>query len=131
MMKKDLLNETGNRNVFRVPENFFEEFSLHLDERIDAYEAEKNEVPRRKPVHVGGIVLTMQSVRPLLYMAAMFTLLLFSIGLVMHYSSGKSDSLRAQESATEQNIPTAEDYLISNVGTYNISQYYVESEFTE
>jgi len=128
-MKKFTLNETGDRNVFRVPEDYFAGLEMQLNKRIEVLEAEKKsermEVSRKR----GGIILTMQSVRPMLYMAAMFTLLLFSIALVFHYTAG-SGSLRAQETSLET-IPTAEDYLISSVGTYGISQYYVESQGTE
>jgi len=130
-MKKFKLIEAGDRSVFRVPEDYFAGLEMQLNKRIDALEAEKEleikEASRKK----SGIYLTMGNVRPILYMAAMFTLLLFSIGLVFHYTSGNSGSLRAQETSTEQSIPTAEDYLISSVGTYGISQYYVESEVTE
>ena len=128
-MKKFTLNEAGDRSVFRVPEDYFAGLEMQLNKRIEVLEAEKKsermEVSRKR----GGIILTMQSVRPMLYMAAMFTLLLFSIALVFHYTAG-SGSLRAQETSLET-IPTAEDYLISSVGTYGISQYYVESQGTE
>ena len=128
-MKKFTLNETGDRSVFRVPEDYFAGLEMQLNKHIEVLEAGKKsetiEVSRKR----GGIILTMQSVRPMLYMAAMFTLLLFSIALVFHYTTG-SGSLRAQETSLES-IPTAEDYLISSVGTYGISQYYVESQVTE
>lgn len=128
-MKKFTLNEAGDRSVFHVPEDYFAGLEMQLNKRIEVLEAEKKsetmEVSRKR----GGIILTMQSVRPMLYMAAMFTLLLFSIALVFHYTAG-SGSLRAQEISSET-IPTAEDYLISSVGTYGISQYYVESQVTE
>lgn len=128
-MKQFKLNETGDRSVFRVPEDYFAGLEMQLNKRIEELEVEKKleikEVSRKK----GTILLTMQGVRPLLYMAAMFVLLLFSIALVFHYTAG-SGSLRAKETTTET-VPTAEDYLISSVGTYGISQYYVESEATE
>jgi hypothetical protein len=129
-MKKFTLNESGDRSVFRVPENYFAGLEMQLNERIEAFEAEKKFEIRDSSRKKGGIILTMQSVRPILYMAAMFVLLLFSIALVFHYTAG-SGSLRAQENSTEQTVPTAEDYLISSVGTYGISQYYVESQVTE
>lgn len=128
-MKNNLLNEKGDLSCFLVPENYFENLEKQLSERMEALEAEKNVEVKDKPAQK-GFVLSMESIRPFLYMAAMFVLLLFSIALVFKYTSGKSDSLRAQESVIETNIPTAEDYLISSVGTYGISQYYVESQFT-
>lgn len=128
-MKKFTLNEAGDRSVFHVPEDYFAGLEMQLNKRIEVLEAEKKSETMEASRKRGGIILTMQSVRPMLYMAAMFTLLLFSIALVFHYTAG-SGSLRAQESSLEA-IPTAEDYLISSVGTYGISQYYVESQVTE
>lgn len=125
-MKQYKLNEPGDRSVFRVPEDYFAGLEMQLNKRIEALEAENSLIIKESTRKKGGIVLTMQSVRPILYMAAMFVLLLFSIALVFKYTTG-SGSLRAQETSTEQTIPTAEDYLISAVGTYGISQYYVET----
>lgn len=125
-MNEAFLNKTGNREVFKVPENYFSEFETLLNKRIDAFEAEKiGNAPKR------GILLSMEGFRPLLYMASMFVLLLFSIALIMQKNSGTSHLLKAQESSKEQPIPTAEDYLISNLGTYNISQYYIESKLED
>lgn len=129
-MKQFKLNETGDRSVFRVPEGYFEGLEMQLNSRIAALEAEKKLETKEANRKRGGIVLTMQSVRPILYMAAMFVLLLFSIALVFRYTNG-SGSLRAKETGNEQLVPTAEDYLISSVGTYGISQYYVESQISE
>lgn len=129
-MKQYKLNETGDRSVFRVPEDYFAGLEMQLNKRIEEFEADKKLIIKEANLKKGGIVLTMQSVRPMLYMAAMFVLLLFSIALVFKYTSG-SGSLRAQETSTEQAVPTAEDYLISSVGTYGISQYYVETLATE
>lgn len=129
-MKQYKLNETGDRSVFRVPDGYFEGLEMQLNQRIEALEAEKKLEIRESSRKKGGIILTMQSVRPMLYMAAMFVLLLFSIALVFRYTNG-SGGLRAQETKTEQVVPTAEDYLISSVGTYGISQYYVESQVAE
>lgn len=125
-MKQFKLNETGNRSVFRVPEGYFEGLEMQLNKRMEALEAEKK-LEMKATRTKGGIVLTMQSVRPMLYMAAMFVLLLFSIALVFRYTNG-SGSLRAKDTSKEQAVPTAEDYLLSSVGTYGISQYYVESQ---
>jgi hypothetical protein len=129
-MKQFTLNETGDRSVFRVPEGYFEGLEKQLTSRIAKLEAEKKMEIKEENRKQGGRILTMQSVRPMLYVAAMFVLLLFSIALVFRYTNG-SGSLRAQETKNEQIVPTAEDYLISSVGTYGISQYYVESQISE
>jgi len=129
-MKKFEWKETGDRSVFRMPEGYFAGLESQLSKRIETLEAEKEWEIKKTSHKKEGWVLTMQSVRPILYMAAMFVLLLFSIGLIMKYTSG-TDSLRAQETTTEQTVQTAEDYLIGSVGTYGISQYYIESQVTE
>jgi hypothetical protein len=128
-MKQFKLNEKGDKGVFRVPEGYFDGLEMQMAKRLEAFEAER-ELERKASVGMRGGVLTMQNVRPMLYVAAMFVLLLFSIALVFRYTNG-SGSLRAQDTSTDQTIPTAEDYLISSVGTYGISQYYVESQVTE
>lgn len=120
------LNESGKRDFFKVPDSYFLDFEGQLNKAIDNYEIEKNIEKRKK-----GRMLSMEGFRPLLYMASMFVLILFSVGLIMNKSTNKTSSLRAQESTKEQLIPTAEDYLISNLGTYGISQYYIESEMAD
>jgi hypothetical protein len=129
-MKETLLNETGNRNVFKVPEKYFENLEMQLEKRLDALETEKRLSTEVKPEKNRKFVLTMTNIRPMLYMAAMFILMVFSIGLVINYTSDKSSNLKAEEITTER-IPTAEDYLISSLGTYGITQYYVETQKTE
>jgi len=136
MKDKNLhLNETGNRSVFKVPENYFDDFQAALNKRIDSLEAENEKV---RDVEVESkpkrLFLKMDSIRPVLYMAAMFVLLLFSVGLVLNLTSDKtSSSLHLSAESTTQtktpatNIPTAEDYLINSVGTYGITEYYIES----
>jgi hypothetical protein len=131
-MNKISLNQPGDRTVFKVPANYFADFEVALNARIDAFESDKYRLADEQVVSLPkkGIQVFMNQYRPIMYMASMFVLLLFSIGLVMHYTSGEASTLKA-ETSKEQTLPTAEDYLISNVGTYGISEYYVESGVTE
>ncbi len=130
-MNKFSLNQPGDRSVFKVPTNYFADFEVSLNARIDAFEAEKRIVYRDQvETPKKGLQIFMNQYKPILYMASMFVLMLFSVGLVMKYSSGKTNSLKA-ETSKEQVMPTAEDYLISNIGTYGISEYYVESGVSE
>lgn len=130
-MNKFSLNQPGDRSVFKVPTNYFADFEVSLNAHIDAFEAEKRIVYRDQvETPKKGLQIFMNQYKPILYMASMFVLMLFSVGLVMKYSSGKTNSLKA-ETSKEQVMPTAEDYLISNIGTYGISEYYVESGVSE
>ena len=124
------LNEIGDKTVFKVPENYFEDFQAKLDERLDALKTEKDLV--KKDVHTKRFLLNMDSIKPILYMAAMFVLLVFSVSQILNLTSGKSSSPLGlsvdSNSKSVSTIPSAEDYLINSVGTYGITEYYVDSE---
>jgi hypothetical protein len=133
-MKESFLNKTGNRAIFKVPENYFSNFEIQLNKQLDVIEAEKISMTSDTAMNKGskrGLLLNMEGFRPLLYMASMFVLLLFSIAIIMQKNSGETQLLKAQKVSKEQPIPTAEDYLISNLGTYSISQYYIESKLED
>jgi len=125
--EKQLLKETGDRSNFIVPENYFEDFKVGLNYRLDALEKEKKETKNKI-----GLLLTMEKVRPFLYVAAIFVFLLFSVALVLNITSDKSSSSLGlsvkSKSKAATYVPTAEDYLINSVGTYGITEYYIESE---
>jgi hypothetical protein len=133
-MNKGLLNQPGDRTVFKVPENYFADFGAVMNARIDAFRTEgrnqSDDSWNNNAVRKKGLLLVMDQYRPIMYMASMFVLLLFSVGLLMHYTSGSSGTYKSQ-AVKEQPAQTAEDYLISNLGTYSISQYYIESELAE
>lgn len=132
-MKQNSLqfHEPGNRKVFKVPEKYFETFESQLEQRLDVLEKELRQPNKKIPSETGTrkFVLTMESVRPILYMAAMFVLLVFSIGLILNLTPGRSSKLSAEDKTPSVKLElTAEDYLISSVGTYGITQYYVDPE---
>jgi hypothetical protein len=95
------LNQIGNRNPFEVPENYFEEFAVHMDELI---------VPKETPL--------IRMMKPWLYMAAMFTGLLL-VGNVL-LQSHKSSQLQRQSEAYDA-------YLMSQLDESIYYDYY----FTE
>ncbi|MDD2612894.1 MAG: hypothetical protein PHR38_08915 [Bacteroidales bacterium] len=128
--------EPGDRTVFKMPENYFKDFESNLEKHLDALEKEKVSSNGLLQVQTKAkkFKFSMETHRPILYMAAMFVLLLFSISLVLNLSSDKTfSSLRlSAESKTPSattSVPTAEDYLINSIGTYGITEYYVESEY--
>lgn len=136
-MKQNImpLNETGDKTVFNVPENYFNNFKVDFGKRLDAVEIQEKEKLHTETSY-GKFVLNMDKVRPYLYIAAMFVLMIFSIGLVMKYSSEKSSTLlglsaESNSTSVKNTTPTAEDYLINSVGTYGITEYYVESDISK
>ena len=140
MKKNNLpLNEVGDLTMFKVPEKYFEDFSIQLNKRIDAIESEKNlhTIEPQAETKSKRYFLTMNGVKPILYMAAMFVLLLFSIGMILNFTSKKATTTYTAsahnviKTQNESSVLTAEDYLINSVGTYGISQYYVDPESFE
>jgi hypothetical protein len=136
MKKNNLpLNETGDLTVFKVPDKFFENFEAQLNQRLDIMEAEKDLTNKKAQVErrPKRYILTMESVKPILSMAAMFVLLLFSVSMILNITSKKNAVALSTEAKkqTENTELTAEDYLISSVGTYGISQYYVDPKSFE
>jgi len=131
-------NETGDKTVFKVPENYFINFEAELEKRLDNFEAENQLVDERIQTEKKSkrFFLSMDTAKPILYMAAMFVLVLFSVSLVLNFKSNStsSSSLGLSVESTSQSassIPTAEDYLINSVGTYGITEYYLNSENAE
>lgn len=124
---KQTLKETGDRSAFNVPENYFVNFKVGLNARIDALEKEKKEIKKQR-----SLFLNMEKARPFLYVAAIFVFLLFSVALVLNITSDKSSSSLGlsveSKSKPATYVPTAEDYLINSVGTYGITEYYIDSE---
>jgi len=128
--------EPGDRTVFKVPENYFKDFEANLERHLDTFEKEKVSSNGLLQVQTKAkkFKFSMETHRPILYIAAMFIFLLFSISLVLNLSSDKtSSSLRlsaeSQTTSTTSSVPTAEDYLINSIGTYGITEYYVDSEY--
>jgi len=132
------LNEIGDKTVFKVPENYFINFEAELEKRLDNVKADKLQVDKNIQTESGSkrFFLSMETVKPILYMAAMFVLVLFSISLVLNFKSNNTSSsslgLSVESSSqSASSIPTAEDYLINSVGTYGITEYYLDSENAE
>ena len=126
--------EIGDRTVFNMPENYFANFKAEMGKRLDAFESEGKQVDFSvKPATKSkGLVLRMETIKPYLYIAAMFVLLLFSISLVLNLKSKSSSSLGLSvESNSINSVSTTEDYLINSVGTTGITEYYMDSEDLE
>lgn len=133
-MNNQKLHQPGDNSIFKVPDNYFENFSAIMGSRIDAFETEKNSVVEQESnqsTTKKGLLVYINQYKHIMYMASMFVLMLFSIGMIMHYTSDDSASYNSQATQKNRPVPTAEDYLINTLGTYSISQYYIESELSD
>lgn len=86
----------GTRNPFRVPDNYFEQFTSRIMEQLPEHQTGENEV--REPSR-------WQRLRPFLYMAAMFCLLLTGGKWLQFYTEHQ----QATET-TEQTAQSTEEY---------------------
>jgi hypothetical protein len=86
MTNKFNFDQPGNKEIFKVPEHYFENLTAEIQNRIASESA---------PVQ--GRKLFMNRVKPVLYKAAVFVVLLFSIRAVLNLTNtDKKQSLSAQ-----------------------------------
>lgn len=109
------LDRPGNKEVFKVPEHYFENLQAEIQHRIEMESAPAQ-----------GIKLFMNRVKPVLYMAAVFVLLLFSIRAVLNLTNtdnkqsiiGKTDGVEIEE--FQESAMTAEEILLSSLDEYSL-----------
>lgn len=115
-MNQDFLDPSGNKDVFKVPENYFEDFQTKINARIDMEEADKK---------VRGRKVIFQRVRPVLYIAAMFVLLFFCAQYILNTSPQPSSNYSQLEEEVNVESMTAEDILMSSLDEYSLMYYYL------
>lgn len=129
--KKLNFDEPGDLSSFKVPEGYFEGLSSKIDmliekadaERTNIFFTEKDTISKKK-----------FDFKPVMYMAAMFVLLLFSLTFVLKLNSkDKNDQAGLLKNSTTdmKQVLTAEEYLINTVGTYTITEYYIDPDLFE
>ena len=120
------LDRPGNKEVFKVPEHYFENLQAEIQHRIEMESATAQ-----------GIKLFMNRVKPVLYMAAVFVLLLFSIRAVLNLTNtdnkqpiiGKTDGVEIEE--FQESTMTAEEILLSSLDEYSLMYYYINQDELE
>jgi signal transduction histidine kinase len=125
MNERRAFPHTGDKTPFNVPDGYFEGLSAKMDQLIDqdsmADIASTNDRPR--------LTIWMDRYRPVLYLAAMFVLILFSVSTLLNLTNGKSsDDKLTKELSNEQPVVTAEDYVLSQIGTDGIAEYYIDPD---
>lgn len=124
------IKEPGDKSSFKVPDGYFESLASRIDELIDEADAQKGKVAEKD---TGLNKYRMLTLRPLLYMAAMFVVLLFSFTAVLKYATKDKQpaGLTSTSTTDGKQVLTAEDYLINSIGTYAITEYYIDPEIFE
>lgn len=120
-------DQPGNKKIFTVPEHYFENLQTELQRRIE--NAESAPVQETKTF--------MNYIKPVLYMAAVFVVLLFSIRFVLNLTNqdNKQPGLSAMNGIeTEEfqvNTMTAEEILLSSLDEYSLMYYYIHQDELE
>lgn len=114
-----LLREIGTGNPFRVPDQYFENFSKEL----------MNNLPEKKILYADLEVTLWQRVKPWLYMAAMFVGIMLSVKIFVGNPTKEefpSISSMDAESLTDQDW----EHIISNsmIDDYSLYELLTETE---
>jgi len=127
---KNTIKEQGYMSSFKVPDGYFEDFASKMDELLDQTENSNVKIDDK---FTGGFKNRMLTLRPIFYMAAMFVVLLFSITAILKYTTKdkQTTGLTTNSSTDSKQVLTAEDYLLNSIGTYTITEYYIDPEIFE
>lgn len=113
----ELLKKYGTKNPFTVPDDYFENFSKEL----------MNKLPEKEPISAPQTVTGWQRMKPWVYMAAMFCGLMFTVRVVV--GPPKQDTPIFTSAETEQfsdeYIETILDH--SMMDDYTLYQYLTDA----
>lgn len=119
----DLKKSEGFKKEFKVPENYFEDFSEKMMDQL----------PDIEPVFENEPISFWKRVRPIMYMAAMFLSIMFTIRVfVGEGKKAEQDTLRSYVYAGHDDIVDLEytddvsydDYTIANMDDYSLIESY-------
>lgn len=123
-MKKEqeLKSSEATRKAFKVPENYFEE----LNEKV------MSQLPESEPVFEHASPTLWSKIRPVIYMAAMFMGIMFSVKLFIGNkpsSGSQSETLYSQSVSENVNTDTTyeetmTDYAVASMDDYTLVESY-------
>ncbi|HOH95815.1 MAG TPA: hypothetical protein PK638_01310 [Candidatus Enterocola sp.] len=109
----NILEKLGKENHFRVPENYFEDFSAKMEKRLDETSVQNTQAKDQPKV-------TLQSniwirIRPILYVAAMI-IFLYGITYVVIQPKVKESQMQEMQASTEE-MDDLQQYLYDDLDT--------------
>lgn len=109
----NILEKLGKENHFRVPENYFEDFSAKMEKRLDETSVQNTQAKDQPKV-------TLQSniwirIRPILYVAAMI-IFLYGITYVVIQPKVKEAQMQEMQASTEE-MDDLQQYLYDDLDT--------------
>ena len=121
MGKEDnLLRKVGTGNPFRVPDQYFEDFTQEL----------MNKLPEKEPMTSMPEITLWQRVKPWIYMTAMFCGIMLSVKIFVGNPS--KDEFPAISQTEVENLPDEDlEIMIDRImmDDYTIYQYLTDANF--
>ena len=121
MGKEDnLLRKVGTGNPFRVPDQYFEDFTQEL----------MNKLPEKEPMTSMPEITLWQRVKPWIYMTAMFCGIMLSVKIFVGNPS--KDEFPAISQTEVENLPDEDlEIMIDRImmDDYTLSQYLTDANF--
>ncbi len=123
-MKKeeDMLKKYGKGNPFKVPENYFENFTEELMGRLPEKEAVQEEPAK---------VTVWSRVRPWIYMAAMFTGMLVGIRFMVESTTSPRNDTVIAAVTSENEAEEYDQYIDGIMENYLIDDYTLYAYLTD
>ncbi len=101
-MKKEVLNDKMRKeNPFRIPDNYFENFSTRIMQQLPPNETNTESTSRKKVILRKNKISAFKRIKPYLYLAAMFAGLYFGI-YVFNYQRTRLQQSSAKQETTEE-----------------------------
>lgn len=117
-MEESKLDKIGKKNPFKVPEGYFEGFTVRMMEQLpDIPDSQAEEIT------------TWQRMKPWVYMAAMFLGLMFAINS-LRWASGQQDAQNTQSEVVIPNVAEEDiDPIVqqSMLDDYDLYDYLTEA----
>ena len=121
MGKEDnLLRKVGTENPFRVPDQYFEDFTQEL----------MNKLPEKEPMTSMPEITLWQRVKPWIYMTAMFCGIMLSVKIFVGNPS--KDEFPAISQTEVENLPDEDlEIMIDRImmDDYTLYQYLTDANF--
>lgn len=121
MGKEDnLLRKVGTGNPFRVPDQYFEDFTQEL----------MNKLPEKEPMTSMPEITLWQRVKPWIYMTAMFCGIMFSVKIFVGNPS--KDEFPVISQTEVENLPDEDlEIMIDRImmDDYTLYQYLTDANF--
>ncbi len=117
----EIKKQYGNSQPFKVPENYFEQFSAVMMEKLPEKENEKE-------VKETPVISIWSRVKPVFYIAAMFAMAVWTINLLTG-DRGRSSSPQTSVNAVERDGDAVSMKLALSVDEYSLYEYLSDDQY--